>query len=84
MSEPLVWSEVEEFEKEGDGSLTWAALEARAEADAAWLARERAGQNELLFSLAEELDALLETMQLGEPSQQAETEQTDPPGWPDL
>lgn len=53
-------------------------------ADTAWLARERAEQNELILSLEEALAALLETMRPGEPLQQAEAAQPDPPGWPDL
>ena len=64
-------------------SMTATEYEAANRRHEAWLAREQAEREELALSLQEELDALIATLERGEPAE-SENVAPEPANWPDL
>ena len=63
--------------------MTAAEYEAANRQHELWLAREQAEREELALSLEEELDALIATLECGEPAE-SKNAAPDPANWPDL
>lgn len=84
MSLPETWNLEDELDERERQALTPLEVAVLSRADAGWLARERLEHEVLVLSWEEELDALLETLKRGEPSNVTEAAQADPPGWPNL
>lgn len=73
----------EEFDEIELRPMTAAEYEVANQQHEAWLAREQAERAELALSLEEELDALIATLERGEPAE-SENAAPDPANWPDL
>ena len=63
--------------------MTVAEYEAANQQHEVWLAREQVEREELALSLEEESDALIATLERGEPTE-SESAMSEPADWPDL